>query len=100
MGTQISEPTGVDWNVYVVHPAHPRPKDDAYHSVIDALSAVYWQTPLQLATESGQSLKDVRRVLNILEREGAHRGDTVIDEARSDEGKCYRIAGGSHREEQ
>ena len=87
--------TEIDWSVYVVNPFHLRAKDRAYHDVSDALSAKHWQTALQLATESQHSLKEVRRVLGMLEREGG-----LIEEARSDEGKCYRFEGCSRRDEE
>jgi len=36
--TYSEPPLEVDWSVYVVHPSHPRPKDEVYHDVMGVLS--------------------------------------------------------------
>jgi hypothetical protein len=67
----------------VVHPSHSHATDAAYHDVMNALSALYWQNATQLAMEAGCMPKDATRVLKVMLRE-----DLV-----EQNGNTYRIAG-------
>jgi hypothetical protein len=71
-----------------VHPAHAHASDDTYHDVMNALSGLHWQTAMQLAIESRQSLPQVKRVLKLMNVK-----EQLLETARSEDGECYRFGG-------
>lgn len=78
----------------VVHPAHRHAYDAAYHDVMSKLHYIDWQTVMQLAAETGHHQKEVKRVLNLMIKEGEQVGEyDVLEIARSDDGKVYRFGG-------
>lgn len=72
----------------VVHPSHRHAYDAAYHDVMNQLSYMEWQSVMQLATETKQEPKQVKRVIDLMIREGDD-----IEVANSEDGKCYRFGG-------
>lgn len=63
-------PLDVDWSVYAVHPSHPRPRDHAYHDVLNALSHDEWRSAQVVAKRVAHESREISRALRLLVKDG------------------------------
>ena len=56
----------IDWEDFVVHPCHPRPRDRDYHDVLEALDREEERSAHDVIAKTGLSGPDVSRALRLL----------------------------------